>query len=278
MGQFGLDLAIEWAAAEGWNPGLFDAGPFLVADPEGFLVCMRGDEPVATISAVAYGSSFGFVGFYIVRPDRRGQGFGLKIWRAAMQRLDGRNIGLDGVPAQQANYERSGFVLAHRNARYQGVGPSTASAAGFLGTEGIVPLSVLPFEDVVGYDRRFFAAVRTGFLARWISQPQCIALGLVHDGRLAGYGVLRTCRVGHKIGPLFADTPEGAEALFGALRGRVAEGVPFFLDVPDCNPQAVALVTRHQMTPVFSTARMYAGPAPDVSWDRTYGVTSFELG
>jgi GNAT superfamily N-acetyltransferase len=278
MGPFGLDLAIEWAAAEGWNPGLFDAGPFLVADPDGFLVGMRGDEPVATISAVAYGSSFGFVGFYIVRPDRRGQGFGLKIWHAAMQRLAGRNVGLDGVPAQQANYERSGFVLAHRNARYEGVGPSTASSAGFLGTEGIVPLSALPFEEVVDYDRRFFAAVRTGFLARWISQPQCIALGLVHDGRLAGYGVLRTCRVGQKMGPLFADTPEGAEALFCALRGRVAEGVPLFLDVPDCNPQAVALVTRHQMTPVLSTARMYTGPAPDVSWNRTYGVTSFELG
>ncbi|MDP2934013.1 MAG: GNAT family N-acetyltransferase, partial [bacterium] len=31
-----LDLAIEWAASEGWNPGLQDANCFYAADPEGF--------------------------------------------------------------------------------------------------------------------------------------------------------------------------------------------------------------------------------------------------
>ena len=63
-----VDLAVDWAAAEGWNPGLADAECFYAADPDGFLIGLLGDEPVATISAVKYGKSFGFIGLYIVKP------------------------------------------------------------------------------------------------------------------------------------------------------------------------------------------------------------------
>ena len=75
-----IGLALDWAAAEGWNPGLYDAAPFLAADPEGFLIGFLEDVPVAMISAVRYGKTFGFLGFYLVRPDRRGQGYGWAIW------------------------------------------------------------------------------------------------------------------------------------------------------------------------------------------------------
>ena len=124
-----VDLAVEWAAAEGWNPGLHDAGCFLAADPQGFLVGELDGEPVAVISAVRYGRDFGFVGFYIVRPGARGRGYGLAIWGEAMRRLEGRNVGLDGVVEQQANYRKSGFELAHRNVRYEGRGSGSAERA-----------------------------------------------------------------------------------------------------------------------------------------------------
>lgn len=42
-----LDLAIDWAAAEGWNPGLHDAESFYVADPEGFFMGFLNDEPIS---------------------------------------------------------------------------------------------------------------------------------------------------------------------------------------------------------------------------------------
>ena len=37
MSESDLATAIGWAAAEGWNPGLADAGPFRAEDPGGFL-------------------------------------------------------------------------------------------------------------------------------------------------------------------------------------------------------------------------------------------------
>ncbi|MFZ2854310.1 MAG: hypothetical protein WAZ34_09405 [Rhodocyclaceae bacterium] len=128
------------------------------------------------------------------------------------------------------------------------------------------------------YDAPFFPAGRSAFLRSWIAQPQTVALGLLRGDRLIAYGVLRACREGCKIGPLFADTPEAAEALFGTLQAAAPEGAPLFLDVPEGNPAAVALAERHGMTAIFETARMYAGPAPEMGIERTYGVTSFELG
>ena len=112
-----LDTALQWAAHEGWNPGLHDAACFHAADPQGFLVGLRGDEPIACISVVRYGASYGFLGLYIVAPEHRGQGHGWALWQAGMAHLGERAVGLDGVVAQQANYRRSGFVLAHRNVR-----------------------------------------------------------------------------------------------------------------------------------------------------------------
>lgn len=268
-----VDLAVEWAAREGWNPGLYDAGSFYAADSTGFLIGLLDAEPVATISVVRYGQSFGFLGFYIVAPAHRGQGYGLQIWNAGLKYLEGRNVGLDGVLAQQGNYRKSGFMLAYRNVRYEGRGPIKASKS-----SGIVELSRVPFETVEAYDRPFFPASRTQFLRSWIHQEGSRALGIMRGGVLAGYGVIRPCRSGYKIGPLFADGPDQAETLLAALTSQVEADAPVYLDTPQVNPAAVELAQRHKMMPVFETARMYTGPAPDIALDRLFGVTTFELG
>lgn len=268
-----VDIAIDWAAAEGWNPGLHDADCFYAADPNGFLIGLVGDEPVATISAVKYGDSFGFLGFYIVKPEYRGKGYGIQIWNAGLAYLGGRTVGLDGVVAQQGNYRKSGFTLAYRNIRYQGTG-----AGSFPTDSGIVQLSTIPFDEVCAYDKPFFPDNRMQFLRCWIAQPQSTALGILRNRKLAGFGVLRRCRSGYKVGPLFADSPEFAEHLFSALKARAAEGAPIFLDTPEVNSEAVDLAKRHNMIVAFETARMYKGKGPDLPINRLFGATTFELG
>lgn len=268
-----IGLAVEWAANEGWNPGMSDEVCFHKADPEGFLIGLLDDEPVATVSVVRYGTSSGFLGFYMVRPDFRGKGYGLSIWNAGLSRLEGRTVGLDGVVAQQENYRRSGFELAWRNIRYMGYGGGAGRP-----DPCIVPLSDVPLDEVVAYDRPFFPDDRRSFIECWIKAPGHRALGFVDKGRLAGYGVLRPCRTGSKIGPLFADSSEVAELLFRALRSELAETEPLFLDIPEVNPAALSLVKRHDMSIVFETARMYKGTPPELPTGRLFGITTFELG
>ena len=111
----------DWAAEEGWNPGQSDTLAFVAADPSGFLVGRLDGEPIASISAVRYGTEYGFIGFYIVRPEFRGKGYGIQLWRAGMERLAGCNVALDGVVDQQEKYRRSGFRHAYNHVRYEGV-------------------------------------------------------------------------------------------------------------------------------------------------------------
>lgn len=62
-----VDLAVEWAAAESWNPRLPDADSFFAADPNGFWLGTLDGEPIGCVSTVAYDERFGFLGFYIAR-------------------------------------------------------------------------------------------------------------------------------------------------------------------------------------------------------------------
>ena len=268
-----VELMIDWAAAESWNPGLNDAECYFAADPEGFLVGFLDDEPIATISAINYHDAFGFIGFYIVKPDYRGKGYGMQIWNAALKRLEGLNIGLDGVVEQQENYKKSGFNLAYRNIRFAGIGGGNSPQ-----NADIVELNTVPFEIIDAYEQAFFPVNRANFTKAWLSQPQCDALGVMNNGELAGYGVIRKCQNGFKVGPLFADSPELAESLFLALKSKASASDAIFLDTPEINQAAVALAQKYNMQVSFETARMYTGECPNLPLNRIFGVTSFEVG
>jgi GNAT superfamily N-acetyltransferase len=265
-----IAIAIDWAAAEGWNPGVADAECFNTVDPEGFLIGELDGAPAATISCVNYDDRFAFLGFYIVRSDLRGRGYGLRIWNAAIAHVGGRTIGLDGVVAQQDNYRKSGFELAYPNIRYGGrIGPLATPPA------ELVPLTDVPFAMVEADD--VFPAPRTAFLRAWINARGHIGRALMRDGKLAAWGVIRPCRRGHKIGPLIADDRTAAEAVLAALVAA-AGADEVFLDVPSVNRDALALAQGHGLAPVFETARMYTGAIRPVLLERVFGVTTFELG
>jgi GNAT superfamily N-acetyltransferase len=267
-----ISIAVDWAAAEGWNPGLSDAACFAAIDPHGFLLGELDGAPAATISCVNYGYGFSFLGFYIVREDVRGHGYGLRMWNAAIAHAGPRVIGLDGVVAQQTNYVRSGFKLAYANIRYGGaaIGPTPTQA-------DVVALDEVPFTAVEASDAEVFPAPRSAFLRAWIGSLGHVGRALVRDGRLAAWGVIRPCRRGYKIAPLVADDCSAAEAVASALMTATSP-TEVFVDVPSVNQEAVTLVQRLGLVPVFETARMYTGAIPRLQLKRVYGVTTFELG
>jgi len=269
MAESELNLALEWAAAEGWNPGPHDGECFYAADPEGFFLGeFAGGEPIGCVSAVAYDKHYGFLGFYIVKPQYRGRvlacSSGMPRWP-----IGGRNVGLDGVVAQQGNYRKSGFKLACRNIRHQGEG-------GGAEPSGLLDLSSVTFDEIARYDGTVFPAARPGFLRRWIRQPQGAAFGVQGKQGLEGYGVLRACRRGFKIGPLFADDPHIAGTLFQGLASRVP-GQPIFLDTPRPSRRHRTGETAWHGAGVRDCTHVYKGiPAERI--DRCFGVTTFELG
>jgi len=267
-----ISVAIDWAAAEGWNPGLADAACFAAPDPQGFFIGELDGETAATVSCVNFGAGFAFLGFYIVRKDLRGRGLGLRIWEAAIAHAGKRVIGLDGVVAQQENYKKSGFALAYANIRYGGM--VTAMDAP---QRGVVALSEIPLAMVEASDATVFPAPRSAFLRAWIEAPGHTGRALLRDGELAAWGVIRPCRQGFKIGPLGANDRAAAETVLSALLAGIGGG-EIFLDVPGINRDAIALAQNLGLAPVFETARMYTGAIPPLRLERVFGVTTFELG
>jgi GNAT superfamily N-acetyltransferase len=263
--------AVEWAAAEGWNPGLDDRERFLAADPDSFLATDRSGEIVATVSCALYGDAYAFIGFYIVRADLRGRGLGLPLFERALARAGSRVVGLDAVLEQEATYRRSGFATSHRNVRWRTTG-------GGRRPDGLVELGSLPFGELLAFDAAVFGAERERFLRIWIDRQAGHALACVRDGRLAGYGVLRPCRTGAKVGPLFAEDTAAANALLSGLLSAAGPATDVFVDMPAANASAEELRPGRDWETTFETARMYLNGRPPEDVERAFGITTLEFG
>lgn len=273
MKQEELPLAVEWAAAEGWNPGLHDAECFWPVDPGGFFCAEKDGNIVGTAAVVNYDDRFSFGGFYIIDPAYREHGIGMQLCRYAMRHSGSRIFGVDGVVAMVEKYEKSGDLFLHyHNARYEGRG-------GGIMPGGLTFIRNVKFADLLEYDTAHFPARREKFLRCWIAQEGHFGLARLDDtGSIIGYGVRRKCYTGFKIGPLFAQDRETADLILDGLVAGIP-GEPFFLDIPLPNKEAVALVVDRKMVPVFHTARLYStrDPVP-LSLEEIFGVTTFELG
>jgi GNAT superfamily N-acetyltransferase len=267
---------VDWARTEGWNPGLDDAAAFHAADPGGWWLAETPDgEAVGGLSLVRSDDrSFAFLGLYIVRPDWRGTGTGWATWQAALAACEARTVGLDGVPAQQANYAKSGFALAFTSHRF-----AFSRAALVDGAPGETRALATPTAEVRALDRAVaYPAARATFLTHWLAMPRARALGLVRDGALVGWGLIRSCVQGHKVGPLVAPDLDGALQLLSAL-AETAGAEDLILDIPGANPLGAELARILEAETAFECARMYRGapPAP-LDPTRLWGITTFELG
>lgn len=262
-----VGLLLDWAANEGWNPGLADAEAFYAVDPEGFIGAFVGDVMCAAIAAVVYNDTFGFIGLYICHPDWRGQGHGKAVWNAGLAHLGQRSIGLDAVPEQRGNYGRTGFVADYETVRMTGRAPDA-------GTGDVIRLGATDIAAISTVDRQHFPAVRAGFLRGWLSAPNtALALRNVQD--ITSYGVVRPCQSGHKIGPLFAVTLDDAVKLFTALGAGLGQ---IQIDVPYSQRAFLDYLDTVDFKQGFLTTRMYRGEKPEFSVDGVFGVTSLELG
>jgi GNAT superfamily N-acetyltransferase len=271
MDRQDLHWALDWARAEGWNPGLHDEEAFWAADPQGYLAAVIDDQIVGTASCVRYDDDFAFAGFYIVLPGLRARGIGRALSEAVLARAGRRILGIDGVVEQQPTYRLLGFDIAHRNIRFGGRAVGARH-------DGVTDLTPADLDLMSAMDAECFGAPRDQFLRAWMSGPGTLAAGVVEGDRLTGYGVVRPCHEGFKVGPLFADGAEIARAILGRLVAHAGLDATVFLDVPEPNEAGVGLAREQGLEPVFETARMYAGGDPRLPIDRIFGITSFELG
>lgn len=266
-----LEQVMDWTAEEGWNPGLDDAEVFLGADPAGFLVKEVDGALIAAISVVNHSPEFAFLGLYLCRPEFRGQGHGMDIWTAGLAHAGTRTIGMDGVPAQQANYAKSGFALVGRTIRFGG--PVT-------GGEPRIGRAFRPDDlpSILVSDASSTGIARPAYIGPWVAGSPTRTTRVVDlpDGARA-FSTSRRCRVGVKIGPLHAS--DRATAL-GLIQAAIPPGetMEIAIDIPEDCTDLIAIAEDLGLRPVFETARMYLGPSPKADPPAFYSVATPELG
>lgn len=281
MTQSELRTLVDWAGREGWNPGRNDADLFWELDPDGFLALEVDGRLAGGGAIIRYDERFGFMGLFLVDPAHRGRKLGTELWYARRDRLlarmqPGATIGLDAVDAMIPFYECGGFHAFHRHRRFEV--PVTAEGPPPLQADAeVVDVSHVPWPQLAELDRQGFPADRSRFLKAWVRQSGATSLGYVEGGRLRGYGTLRPCRTGWKIGPLLAEDRDVAEALLRQFRRRIGDD-PLTVDMPDNNPGAVSLARDLGMREVFGCVRMYHGPAPEIRDSQVFGVATLEVG
>lgn len=270
MGRDDADFLTELAASEGWNPGLHDGRALFCADPSGVLVARLGDERVGCISSVRWSDEYGFVGVHLVREKYRGKGYGLRLWSEAMSRMGRRNVGVVVTEGMIPVLERSGFRPYSHITRYRCEGGGERSRT-------VLDIEDIHFEAVAAYDTQCFPVSRPRFLECWLNMPLSKAVGVVLDDELVGYGVMRPCWDGFKIGPLYADDVAIADLLYRALASSQS-GTSIYIDINEENEHARDLSRKYGMEPVHRAVRMYNRRQPQLKRGKIYSVTAIEFG
>jgi len=265
-----VEIASYLAYREGWNPGVNDGLVFYNTDENGFFIAEVDGRVAGCISAVKYSKDFGFIGFYIIDKEFRKGPAGTMLGLAALKYLKNCNIGIDGVLSRINNYQNIGFKLAYRNIRYEGIGGH------YKYSSKVFHASVIDIEEISNYDSSCFPARREKFLESWLKMVHSNSF-VYYDEKIRGYGVIRPCRKGYKIGPIFADNPLVADEIYKALVSKAIDEI-VYLDVPEINQAAVDIAMKYDMKKVFETARMYSKYEPLIDINKIFGITSFELG
>lgn len=268
-----LSLANQWAIREGWNPGVEDARIFNAIDPGSLMTLEVGGKPVGAISAVRLSKDYGFAGFFVLSPEHRRARFGWMLLQAGLARMEDRVIGSETIFELVRTYARYGMRPHYTTTSYHGTAPIHPPAW----QPGVEPGTDANVEELVAYDAENCGVDRGPFLRAWLKLPQSRVVVFRRAGKLCGLGVARKCHQGVRIGPLQADDPAAAEALFDALSG-LAPGESLSIDGSEPNPDAAKLALAKGLAIHSSTSRLYRGAPPVGRLNRVYGLISFSLG
>ena len=285
--NYDISLVTEWARIEGFSPGIGDINIYKNTDNQGIWIALLDDIPIGCIAGVRYNSSYAFIGLFIVLPKYRGNGFGLQLWKHAMNYLSGIPcIGLEAALNRIEDYSKWGFKQSSTTTRWQWNGSDgflvdKLYLAEELSGYEILDSKFISSTDVQIYDANREPSPRPHFLSDWLENKSGKVLVVVDKKRIChGFGRIRPCLLkngsGWRIGPLLADTPPLAEYLLRSLvsshKGKV------LLDSPGLNPYSKYLLERLGFSEISKTIRMYKGFQPPVSMNQVYGLACLELG
>jgi predicted N-acetyltransferase YhbS len=246
---FGMRLK----AQAGWNQLEPDWLRFLDLEPGGAFVAELDGTAVGTLATIGFGP-VAWVAMVLVDTAVRRRGVGRALMEHGLSCLDARGVAtvrLDATPLGQPLYEQLGFVTDHVLTRFEGVAPRVEAPA------RVQPARPEHLSAILALDRAVTAADRGKLLRRLVTEEPAAARVVDRDGVLEGYLLARPGARARFVGPCIARGDAGP-LLFADAWQRYA-GKFVFIDVPDGNAAAGALVRAAGLTPQRTLTRMSRG-------------------
>jgi SAM-dependent methyltransferase/GNAT superfamily N-acetyltransferase len=268
-----IRMVSKWLAGEGWDFGIRDFAALLRNDPHSTLLVRHQSRPLGCVRAFSIGDTLGRISDLVIHPSARDKGLGRVLLRTAMSRLEGKVIGLDSPLEWVSTFEKEGFTTSFQVLRYQ-----ILSACDYAASDSVTVLEASMIPAVGQFERRYFNADRTGYLASLLQEPVTMGRVVMEAGEVKGYALMRPSLWGWKIGPLVAVSLDVAVKLVNALATNLPLGSKVYLDVPEGNPEMVELMNRQCKAPLLRVARMYNGASPEIDCKGIYSTACFDLG
>ena len=282
-----IPLVTYWSRMEDFAPGKGDVGIYSHTDRQGVWLGLLDNKPVGCIAGVRYNPYYGFIGLFIVSKAYRGNGYGIQLWKHALEHLrELPCIGLEAAPERIDDYESWGFKSSSTTTRWKYEGDGILSGDESFSIDEISSLRLIDGKEILPlsvqrFDSKREPSPRPHFLSDWLSHPAGKVLVLVDENQVChGFGRIRPCLLkngyGWRVGPLLADTPRLAELLIRRLLQKHPGIV--YIDSPGINPNSKPLLNRLGFAEYSSTLRMYKGSQPPISMNDVYGLACLELG
>ncbi|KAF2675515.1 hypothetical protein BT63DRAFT_420713 [Microthyrium microscopicum] len=233
--------AIFWPLinALGWTRAPLDSNThYISTGPGGFLLVADSSKPEVAegcIVPLVFANGTGWIGFFCLNEGIRGRGWGGKLFARALEHLSSNGAviaGLDAVSAQVGTYERRGFVekgmvrvLKRASVKDH---PIDGLADLPVGSR-LIDLEHVPTEVLVKSDLEHTGLERARLWTKEALWDRDDTFGFAlcdkekgHE-ELDGWVVVRSCTIGFRIGPLYANSEDVARALLKTVLKRLED-------------------------------------------------------
>jgi hypothetical protein len=189
---------------------------------------------------------------------------------------------LYSVPTQISRYANSGFKKDFHIQRWQKIFIRETSNVEET-TEDLKQLNSISIESIIEYDQSIFSVSRKKLLAKFIQNEHIVGFASTDEkGKITGFGLIRPCTQGYRIGPLYANHIENAQKLFYSLLSK-ANNCTVFIDAPSHNPYIECFTSFFNLdrVPEADTVAMFKGEVPtalSTNNHKNYAVCSLEIG
>jgi hypothetical protein len=135
---------------------------------------------------------------------------------------------------------------------------------------------------MVKYDTSLWGSSRHEMFNTMLMQPESYAFVTFNQktGAINGYGVIRPCIKGYRIGPIYCEDKESAKLLTEILTAQIPSGSKIIFDIPDKNTFSHLFAEYFNLTAAseVDTKAMFKGEPHDGREEICYGVASLEIG